>query len=196
MTKMRSLVEPGFQPPEGLEMVVAGMPRGATTFTANVFNQVIPTGHESIFRNRHLQNPPAGRTPKVEVSGFAAPWAQLLKAHGVIVVQLLRHPLYCCTSYFNYFSAGKDRKDKATWEEACETYYEFHRELRAWAAISIQAEKWEEEFPIALSLLGINSPKLYDPKGAKASWSEPRREWDELPDKLKEDAAIYGYSRP
>lgn len=177
-------------------MLVSGMPRGGTTFIANLLNQIIPTGHESIFGNGHINDPPLGCSPSVEVSGFSAPWTPLLRDRGVKIVQLVRNPLKCCTSCYNYFKAGQQH---LTWEEVCNTYLTFHGILEGTRDVVIHLERWAESMPEILALLREKDPEVsrgWKPKPgihSPSSWAEPRRKWSDMPKELQEYGRKHGY---
>ena len=192
LKKLYKLVREDSTPPAQLRMVISGMPRGGTSFMANLLSPHCPTGHEHIFGNCRLNDPPLGRCKEIEVSGFAFPWAHILKRHGIKLVQLIRNPLKNCTSFYNYFNAGKQH---VSWEDTCEMYFVAHAFLEPRADAIVHLERWQDEIDGTLELLPdilwgeLIPPEIFSP----SSWSEPRRKWEELPEKVQELGRKHGY---
>lgn len=202
-TEATDRYKPGYKPPPSLRVLISGLPRSGTFFLQEVLNQYLPNqvGHEAIFGFSKLHDPPdyGFRDPhhppiRVEISGMSAPWVPDLKAAGIKIVQLLRHPVRCISSNLNYFDMCRH---PITWDDTCETYLNWHRRIETHADITIYLEHLPMGLAMILDWLNIHSDIDYHEAMNKArrGTSTPllRGTWADLPSDLQTYAENHGY---
>lgn len=186
---LKSKAEDGWKPPGTLRLVIAGVPRGGTTYTANMLDQVVEAAHEGVFCAVGLRKTPTSKP--VEVSGFAGPWVERLYQCGVPVVQLFRNPVDCVSSFYNHFREGWT---DLTVKDACEFYFETHKEIIRYASKHVKLETWRRDIEKIQGLLPDVCLKAMDDIGHSPSrWSKPKLSWEALTNEVRDIALEVGY---
>lgn len=191
--------------PKHVKLVVAGLTRGGTQYTAWVLRKLgVVAGHEAVFGGsgpRATVMEWKQRPITVEVSGLAAPWVDNIVRDGVPVVHLIRHPVKCVNSNLNFFSHGLGHG--LSWDVVCKTYLDWHQAIEKVAQFTIHLERFAESIR---ALLGLARPNPYPSqsaidealkfadRGAKC-WQTNHGGWQQLPKELQEYAASHGYSK-
>jgi hypothetical protein len=184
-----------------LQLVIASLPRSATTWLRNVFEVLkVSAGHETIGSQSCFEHRPPILRVQVEISGFIQPYtASIKRRKKAALVHLIRHPVTTLNSTLNHFESVFPDKKKG-WDHLCKCYLSCHKGLDETCSLTIYTEQLTPQVLKNLLAMIDDRRSIGTIKAAMnqasigRSTPEPHFSWDDLPEELQHYASTHhGY---
>jgi len=185
---------------DNLNLVIASLPRSATTWLRNVFEVLrVSAGHETIGSRSCFENRPPILRVQVEISGFIQPYtASIKRREKATLVHLIRHPVDMLNSALNHFESTFPDKKKG-WDHLCKCYLSCHKGLDKTCSLTIYTESLTPQ--VIKNLLALIDDRrsigtiraAMEQASIGRSTPEKHFSWSDLPEELQNYATIHGY---